>query len=394
MRHLLNAQSQERQASFQEGFSLLELVAVVSVLSILAGISIPAFLGFIKSARIDQAKATLNSAIAECLQISRTDPDNANSAEVPKEKLTGLDSAGYVVSEGKDKCFDFMIKPKDEGESYLYSIGFMVRDGKVSKIAIPAKDQASRKSCESWGTCGIPPELQAEWDRLAELAEAKKECNEDFYTWLRKPSSGVNNRWDEASDSCTVVTWAFEGSIQINEEAYKAAEQRKYGEICAQKTKDIKDAGEETGGPYTITECGLREFYFCKGEDKGTYEAMEACIADHKEQQCIADRENARTSGHEGQYGPIEGPGQCGDTKWMCQKVMVDSEEEFKSLQEEKKACGYVPPESTPPAETPPSEPAPDPAEVCGEPQFSICKSKSFYKHSLCKTWSSCMGYI
>lgn len=328
----------------KDGFSLLELVAVVTLLSILAGISIPAFLDFIKTSRIDQAKATLNAAIAECLQLTRTDPENAEEAEVATEKLAGLDSAGYIVADGKDKCEDFMLQPKDEGENFLYSIGFMVRNGRVSKIAIPASNQGSRKSCEAWGTCGIPPELQAEWDRQAAMAEAKKECNDNFYNWLRKPSSGSNSRWDDTAGTCSVVTWAFEGSIQANEEGYKQAEKRKYGEICAQKTQDIKDSGEETGGPYVITECGLREFYFCLGEDKGTKTAMEACVASHKEQKCMTDRENARTSGYEGKYGPVEGPGECGETKWMCQNVMVDSEEEFKALQQEKKACGYTPP--------------------------------------------------
>lgn len=358
---------------------MLELVAVVSVLSILAGISIPAFLDFIKSARIDQTKATLNSAIAECLQLTRTDPDNAETAKVPEDKLAGLDAAGYAVEAGKDKCSDFMLKPKEEGENYLYPIGFMVRNGKVSKVAIPASDQGSQKSCEAWGTCGIPPELQAEWDRQAAIAKAKKECNENFYTWLRKPSSGTNSRWDDASNTCSIVTWAFEGSIQTDEAGYKAAEKRKYGEICAEKTQAIKDAKQLTG-PYQITECGQRQFFFCLGEDKGTEEAMEACVLANKEAKCIADENAARTGGHEGQYGPNEGPGQCGNIKWMCEGTAVESEEEFKLLQEQKKACGYKPP-------------GPDKQTVCVPPPTKdhvLCHLN--VGHPICNKWAWCNG--
>ena len=359
-----------------QGFSILELVAVVSILSILARISIPAFFGFVKSARIDQTKAILNSAIADCLQLTRTDPDNADTAKVPEEKLSGLESAGYVVETGKDKCSDFMVKPKEEGENYLFNIGFMVRNGKVSKVAIPASDAASRKSCEAWGTCGIPPELQAEWDRQAEITKAKKECNENFYTWLKKPSSGTNSRWDDTSNSCSIVTWAFEGSIQANEAAYKEAEKRKYGEICAQKTQAIKDAKELTG-EYQITECGQRIFFFCLGEDKGTQEAMDACVFQNQEAKCIADENAARIGGHEGQYGPKAGPGQCGNIKWMCEGTAVESEAEFKLLQEEKKACGY---------ETPF-----DKQKICTPaPKKHSYHCDSLPMHELCNVWAWC----
>ena len=375
---LSQIRSQEHRATSSGGFSLLELVAVVSILSILAGISIPAFLGFIKSARIDQAKATLNSAIAECLQNYRTDPDNADTATVPESRLAGLETAGYVVTEGKNKCSDFMIEPKEEDEDYQYSIGFMVRNGKVEKVAVPATNEASRKSCEAWGTCGIPPELQAEWDRQAAIAKAKKECTETFYTWLRKPSSGSNSRWDETKNSCSLETWAFEGSIQANEAGYKEAEKRKYGEICAQKTQAIKDEQEQSGGPYKITECGEREFYFCLGEDKGTKEAMDACLLANKEAKCIADENTALTSGHEGQYGPYEGPGQCGNIKWMCQGVAVDTLEEFAILQQEKKACGYKPP-------------GPDKDEVCSPPPSKDHVLRHMLTgHPICNKWAWC----
>ena len=365
----------------EKGFSLLELVAVVAVMSILAGISIPAFLNFVKSARIDQAKATLNSAVAECLQLTRTDPDNAGSAKVPQDKLAGLESAGYKIFNDKDKCSDFMIEPSDKDERYLFHLGFMVRSGKVTKIAIPARDRASQKACEAWGTCGIPPELQAEWDRIAAIEKAKKECNENFYTWLKKPSSGTNNRWDDASNTCSIVTWAFEGSIQPNEAAYKEAEKKKYGEICAKKTEDIKNEKMMTG-EYQIKECGQRQFFFCLGEDKGSKEAMDVCVLENAEAKCISDENAALKSGHQGMYGGKEGPPRCGNIVWMCEGVMVDSEDEFKLLQAQKQACGYEPPC---PAEGPCKQKLCIPAPEKKADWCSILKTKP-----ACNLWAWC----
>ena len=94
-------------------------------------------MGIIKSARVDQTKATLNSGIAECLQLTRTDPEKAERPKAAKDKLVGLDAAGCAVEADKDKCSDFMLKPKEEGESYFYPIDFTVRNGEDPKIEIP-----------------------------------------------------------------------------------------------------------------------------------------------------------------------------------------------------------------------------------------------------------------
>jgi len=49
----------------QRGFSLLELAAVVAVLSIIAGLSIPAIGKWISLSKIDAVKTILNSVAAE-----------------------------------------------------------------------------------------------------------------------------------------------------------------------------------------------------------------------------------------------------------------------------------------------------------------------------------------
>ena len=52
----------------EEGYSLIELITVVSVLGILASITIPRIGNIVAYNNIDEAKALLNTLAADCLQ--------------------------------------------------------------------------------------------------------------------------------------------------------------------------------------------------------------------------------------------------------------------------------------------------------------------------------------
>jgi prepilin-type N-terminal cleavage/methylation domain-containing protein len=328
------------------GFTLIEAISVVAILSILAGVSIPAIGKWVKLNKISEAKALASSAALECLQAVRVgnDPSSQEISEsiISNDRLT---PTGYQIDSGKTKCNEFNISPIDKTDTVLYALGFRISvDGKISKLAIPASDQSSLNSCKQWaGTnCGISPEQQAEWNRLAAIAKAKSDCNKKFYDWLKntKPNggSGTRNRWDSKSNTCSLKTWAFEGSIQQDEDEYKAAEERAFGKACSEATTAIKKAGTQTGGPAKVAGCKDRVFYFCLGEDKATETNMNTCIAENAGTKCLADRETARTSNHEGKYGPIEGPDPCGEVKWMCNGTMVDTEASYLETD-----CGKIP---------------------------------------------------
>jgi len=314
------------------GFSLLELAVVVAILGIISALAIPNIAKWIALSRIDAVKTLLNSAAAECLQDVRSglDPNEVAPSEsvVSNENLS---SYGYQIKGTDTKCSSFVAIPANEDEKFMYQLGFKISaNSDIVKIAVPASDSGSLNSCKNWAgvNCGVSAAQQAVWDALAKIEKDKKTCNDDFYAWLQKPSSGSYNRWDETTKTCSLVTWAFEGSIQRDETGYKAAEKDKYGAICSQKTTAEKEK-KTTQGPVKIAECGEREFYFCQGDDKGTLEAMNACSAADKEAKCISDRENARTGGYKGKYGPIEGPGRCGEVRWICNGFMFETELEY-----------------------------------------------------------------
>ena len=101
---------------------------------------------------------------------------------------------------------------------------------------------------------------------------------------------------------------------------------------------DEVEANINTVAIKKLNYCGDRSYYFCGGKDQLSQDNYDACLASNAEAKCIADRETARTGGHKGKYGPVEGPGACGETKWICSKVMMDTEEAYKQS-----ACGKTP---------------------------------------------------
>ncbi len=113
--------------------------------------------------------------------------------------------------------------------------------------------------------------------------------------------------------------WFHEGTELSDADAWRS-------KMCtAEVNKNIDTVGIKQFNDY----CGDRKYYFCDGKDQRSQANYDACIANNAEAKCIADRETARTSGHKGKYGPNQGPGACGEVKWMCNKVMMDNENTY-----------------------------------------------------------------
>jgi len=377
----------------EEGFTVVELITVLVILSALSALSIPNVNKWIKLSRIDEAKASLNIAAANCLQNLRTgktmSDTDATGPELSNDKLNTI---GYKIKTKKNKCGEFLIEPVDSKEDILFTLGFRItEEGDVTKISIPSDNKASLNSCKKWaGTnCGISPEQQAEWDRLAALAAAKKTCNDNFYKWLNETppdgGSGQFSRWDDKNNSCSLETWGFEGSIVSGEQGYNDALERKLGRECTKKIKDQYTTPKNTNpadssGNYsavTIEECGTREFWFVNGIDEGSEDKFLAKIAAVKELKCLNDRELTRQrtgkNSYYGKYGPFDGPGACGEIVWMCDGKQVTSEKAYKT----ETVCGRAESE-----------------KKCGKPRFPHCKLTQWWHWWECSGWTSCMGLI
>ena len=308
-----------------EGFTLIELIAVISILGTLASLGISNVSKWNKLSKADEAVSVLNNSLVECLQYSRngTDPLTVSppSDVISDERLV---STQYKIKDNKDKCSEFFIEPIDPNEKTLFEMGYQIdADGNVIKIGFPADNQASLSRCKRWAgsNCGATPEQIAEWERLRQLAEDKKNCFDELNFWLKEtpPNGGTGpyeGAWDSASETCDRLIYAFEGTYVSGPEGVEAAREAKLGAECNEQVKEEK--AKKTNGITFLDKCTDQTFYFCQGINKQTPEAMQLCKDDHEEEFCKSDISKAKQDGWTGKFPAPGGPGVCSQDYWFC----------------------------------------------------------------------------
>ena len=107
-----------------EGFSLIELSAVVVVLGVLASLGIGNINKWMKLSKIDQATSVLSNSLVECLQSTRGGSD-PTTVGPPSDVIDNnrLASSGYKIKTTKDKCSEFFITPIKTDEKLLFEMG-------------------------------------------------------------------------------------------------------------------------------------------------------------------------------------------------------------------------------------------------------------------------------
>lgn len=295
------------------GFTLIELVVTLAVLSALTAIATVGFsgrggiIGQINSANIDEAKALLNTAAADCLQKSRLnneDKDIIDDTIISDQRINPL---GFAIDEANnaDKCSYFQLVPTKEEDDVRFPIGFSVSDGVLSKFASPTNDNpGSNASCERWAgvNCKQDEKLKRliTWKKDIELKKAA--CEDNYTKWLtvnnttpyrfqrwnpnagsgcpsRPPKNGSESyRTDPTCtpNGCNRIVYGLDGEfVGFDESDYDRALGDKYGQACtewkAQKETEPHTINLETLEPLTKKpECGSQEFWFFKGEDQGS----------------------------------------------------------------------------------------------------------------------------
>ena len=131
------------------GFTLLELIVVLAGLGILSSLTIPNFLKYLDYARVDEAKAILNSAAADCLQGLRRKGSERLSESVDENILSDerLESTGYKFSdtESTSSCGNTLITAISlNDQERMPDLGFTIAsDGKLTKLAVNTGDDTS-----------------------------------------------------------------------------------------------------------------------------------------------------------------------------------------------------------------------------------------------------------
>jgi type II secretory pathway pseudopilin PulG len=353
-----------------KGYSIFELVAVVAVLGILSSLTIPSVMRIFDFNNIDEAKAILNSAAADCLQKTRL--ENAEDKNQINDEIISnnrIKTIGYKINAKSKTCSDFEIKPISKKDTLRYPMGFSIYEGRVSKFASPpSDDKAILNSCRSWA--GVNCELSKSLKKLIKhkkaIDTAEKECSSKYLKWLRqgtnpykfqkwnrKAKSGCPSRPPkdgstsyETKNTCTIngcnkIVYGLDGQqVGFSKEEYDLAVEEKYGKICKEKTKNYQKnnfTNPDQNTAVTIFECGSKEFWFLDGTNYKTKRALSEALDLKASDQCVADREKARKEGFEGLWGPTEGPDECAKEQYICEKTFVSEKNFFMT-------CGLEPP--------------------------------------------------
>ena len=366
--------------SRENAFSLIELIVVLAGLGILSSLAIPNVIRLLDFNNIDEAKALLNTAAADCLQKSRlNDPDKKDTIDEEILADTKLNTIGYKINEDANNCSYLELAPLSEDDEIRYPIGFSVSEGKLSKFATPTStDAASRSSCDNWAgiNCKEDQALKELISYRKEIEAAEKTCTDAFRSntagadtdgaflyWNPNATSGCPTRPPKiVSDTCTTngcnkKTYFFEGENLRTDDptAYDKAREAKFGAECIQwQAQQRTNKTDNPRGEYTTyASClnGTQKFWFCNGENLGSSlddsaaaEAMNSCLDENKSTDCEVshnDKTAASAKGNfNGEYTPEKGgPGICSETVWLCKGSKLQSEAAY-----EDSACKPQPP--------------------------------------------------
>ncbi|MCB4389097.1 type IV pilin protein [Synechococcus sp. MU1617] len=422
--------------------TILELVAVVGIISILAGISVPRIGDMMTSSKIDEAKALLNTAAADCLQKNRlneNDKDTIDASIISDQRVNPI---GYRIdtSNNADKCSYFQLIPLNENDNIRFPIGFSVSDGSLNKFATPTStNTGSMNSCNRWAgvNCKQDDSLKdlVKWKQS--IATARATCESEYDKWLtEKNTQPVEfTRWNSNADKgcpdrppqdgstsyktdptctpngCNRTVYGLDGEfVGLQYSDYERARDSKYGTAC-KKWEESKKLESYTNDPPNqaqelIPECGTRQYWFYKGVDLKTKKDFDDAICQdnlEKEKQTSGKRtvqgcgnqiyyfSNGKINESEKDYKESS----CDIEKY--EKAQAGKNGFFTTTEKGATGCGdfWICNQEIINSEASYNEKCQDkPKENSCSAPVPECDEPSYFTHPACETYSRCMGRI
>ena len=223
----LNSQIGEHS---QKGFSLIELIVVIAGLSALGAIATPNIIRYVKEGQVDEAKALLNTAAAECgSRINAgADATEISPNSLKDNSLPGLYKyTGSTTSSGDPSCVSLILEDEDNDVSRLTSLGINISSNPLTfeKFA-EFKHPDGEGGCKAWSLSKCSEGGEIERLKAEAAAKAAEEARlraieERYQVWLQgEPPDGSGHYTQDGKDQ-----WAFQGRELPDEEAYVAAQE-------------------------------------------------------------------------------------------------------------------------------------------------------------------------
>ena len=333
-----------------EGFTLLELIAVIAGLGILSSLAIPNFIKYLQFAQIDEAKSILNAAASECLQeLRRSTDDSWKDFEPEALKARKSSTEGglpalpgnYQYQDGNNTCEEIQIYDPAGGDTIFPMLRFRIdASGRVFKDSQYFNDE-SKKDCETWGNCGGSESA----DYLIKCKADQTACGKENATRISNQRDGVPLQIEQWQGTCkwpkddsalcqkiTILT--CEGKRLPGKDLTEMAEnlekckKKQFNAACnAKREEQLASLGNPKNGILDIPDCGIYERYY-KGNplDCGDRESCETAyiVEAERELQEICE-EKYHEFKKRGVDGKFEEPGcvakwRCGDTYYNDQQ--------------------------------------------------------------------------
>ena len=318
----------------EKGFSLVEIIVVLSIMSILSAITIPSYFSGMKRNRFEEMKAILNQYASECLEKYR---QNENIENVKPDSFRGnqkIKNIGYKFKNNPN-CKELFVAPVNNDDDSLFEFGFYIgsQTGKLLTYGLPSsKNQDALDMCYSWAgeNCNNKNAIVT-LNSLENLEKKKKACFDNF---LSNRSSGNNGEfftWDEASNRCTKSIYIVDGYIYESEDEFDSMN----ANLSCLEWLSNKENNKYTGKA-KFSSCGSNTYFFYNGIDMGSRVNMDYEIIQDELKNCATAIEKKRNSNFSGPFFFQNGNAPKGCEKvWICKKIIYKSEKEFN-----KTTCG------------------------------------------------------
>lgn len=402
-----------------EGFTLIELIVVLAGLGILSSLAIPNYMKYLDYAKVDEAKALLNSTAADCLQKLRRKGLGSLNEEINSDiiSFTRLKSTSYTFKEGETGSTDQDFLPncssvfitaisRTDREQRLPDLGFtLTENGIITKIAVNSGSE-TKYPAESWAGKNTTDEAELiEWQALnTAIIRAKEDCKNNRNTFVQTSGNGPTKMWNPEATSqcttkppkfedpstctasgCTTDVWYLDGEIcGYTAEAFEKCRSDKFDRECQEDRSNRMNENATTGtvDGETLPRCGSERFWFFDGEDVGSAQAW-------SQLKCNQNKQDLLSTTHS---GPVEycessniyicgGKEHTGETaKDNYEKCLANNKDAqcTKALNEDALGRGKGGPYTSPT----PAGMTPPVGEDCGEQYWYCTISGKIYKGS------------